>query len=514
MRDLTLPPLPPIQRTEVDGVTTFWMDEPGPLVAMLGFRVGRADEPSPMGGISHIIEHLALSGLGVQDYDHNGFVDDQLTVFTLQGRPDEVVAFMDAATTGLRALPVDRILLERRILRDEREQRGPSMGGALRWYRFGYAGQGRGLGPYDDELGLDWLGPEPVAAWARRWHTRHNAVLWLSGPLPTGLRLVLPDGEPAPIPSIEPIPGLRFPSHMPWDGPGVSLSYVATRSSALNIVSNIAHRRARQQLRFEQGLVYDVAFDYEVIDPNTAHVSFTADCPQERVPSVAAGLIEILRDLARAGPTTAELEQEMASYLRQYEERDGRIGLLAVTAFDHLRGARVNSPEDFLRERQLVDPAAAQKALADAMEDLLVLADAPAIPGLVSYPAWSPGPVVGREHGPAGFYLPGRKPKERLVIGDDGVTVTVSAGEWLTVRFDDLVACIHGEPQERTLLGRDGMRVTVHGPAWKDGARVIEAIDRRVPPELVACDEHGLGALADAPAAPADDPGRAPAVAT
>ena len=30
-----------IQRAEVDGVPTFWMDEPGPMVASLVFRVGR-----------------------------------------------------------------------------------------------------------------------------------------------------------------------------------------------------------------------------------------------------------------------------------------------------------------------------------------------------------------------------------------------------------------------------------------------------------------------------------------
>ena len=63
MTDWTLPPLPPIQRTEIDGIPTLWMDEPGPMVGMLLFRVGRCDEPTPIGGVSHIVEHLALAAL-------------------------------------------------------------------------------------------------------------------------------------------------------------------------------------------------------------------------------------------------------------------------------------------------------------------------------------------------------------------------------------------------------------------------------------------------------------------
>ncbi|HEX6867232.1 MAG TPA: hypothetical protein VF119_00430, partial [Candidatus Limnocylindrales bacterium] len=154
-------------RTEIDGVRTLWMDEPGPPMATLVFRVGRADEPTPLGGISHIVEHLALVGLGVQDYDHNGMVDAQWSMFMTAGQPDELPAFFDQVVAGLVDPPVDRLLIERRILREEREQRGPSIGGAARWFRFGYAGQGRGLGPADDELGLGWVGPDRVREWAR-----------------------------------------------------------------------------------------------------------------------------------------------------------------------------------------------------------------------------------------------------------------------------------------------------------------------------------------------------------
>jgi hypothetical protein len=493
-----IPPVPPIQRTEVDGVTTLWMDEPGPMVAALVFRVGRSDEPTAWSGISHIVEHLTLARLGVQDYDHNGFVDGHMTVFTSIGRPDEIGAFMTSVAGSLAALPLDRLLMERRIMREERDQRGPSIGGALRWYRFGYAGQGRGLGPADDELALEWLGPGHVASWAARWFTRQNAVLWLTGPPPAGLRLAaLPDGAAPTIPTIEPTPGVVFPAHLPWDGPGATLSMLAPRTSAINIAANIAHRRARQRLRFDEGLVYDIQFDYEPVTPGVAHFSFGADCPDERIGTVLEGLLATVRELAERGPTDVELGQEMNAYLRQHEDRDGRIGLLAMTAVDQLWGAETRTVDEFLAMRRAVDGEAARAAMAAALPSLFVLANCPPVDGLATYPAWSSDVVTGREFGPSGFHLPGRKPRERLLVGQDGVSIVISQSERLTVRFADVVACIHEAPDVRRVLGRDGWQVVVAAPGWKDGARAIEAIDAAVPRDLVACEEHGLGALAD-----------------
>jgi hypothetical protein len=494
-----LPPMPPVGQTEIDGVPTFWTDEPGPLMARLMFRVGQSDEPTPRGGVSHIVEHLALARLGIPDYDHNGSVEATRTYFTSSGRPDEVVAFLDAVVAGLADLPLDRILFERRILRAERDRRGFSVNGAVRWYRFGYDGHGRGLGPQDDELGLDWLGPEPVRAWAAERFTRQNAACWLSKPPPAGLRLPLADGVRQNVAAPVTVPGVAFPSHRRWDGPGATLSFISSRTPGANMISNIAHRRMRRQLRFDHGLVYDVRFEYEALGPDTTHVVFATDCPPARRGRVIGVLVDVLDELARTGPTEAELKREVAAFIRQLEARDGRLSVVDALAIDHLWDGPFLSAQGLHDLRRAVTPDDAVAALREALPTLLAVVDADTPAGrFTDYPISSPDAIVGREHGPIGFFLlPAWKPTQRLIAGPYGISAVVSPTARMTIYYRDCVAVVHEAPQVRRLLARDGTSFAVDGAMWKDGRRAIAGIDAAIPAELVACTEHGVGGLED-----------------
>src|SRR5258708_7653338 len=110
---------PRLRRTEVDGVPTLWVPGPAPMRAGLMFRVGRADESLAWGGITHLVEHLALSGLGKRPYALNGQVDDNRTGFFVAGTTDEVGEFLSSLTTSLGTPPTDRVAVERQILLTE-----------------------------------------------------------------------------------------------------------------------------------------------------------------------------------------------------------------------------------------------------------------------------------------------------------------------------------------------------------------------------------------------------------
>jgi zinc protease len=82
------------QRWNLGGVPVFQAEVPGRVRALLMFRVGMVDEPLHMAGVTHLIEHLALSGLGEQPYEYNGSVDQTHTTFVVSGTADQVVDFL------------------------------------------------------------------------------------------------------------------------------------------------------------------------------------------------------------------------------------------------------------------------------------------------------------------------------------------------------------------------------------------------------------------------------------
>jgi len=147
------------RRTERQGIPVWWKDVPGPFWGAMIFRVGQADEPLSMRGITHLVEHLSLFPLGHRDFEYNGFVDDVRCVLHAVGERDEVLDFLRLTAVSLGDLPLDRLELERRVLRNESS--GPDdVYTRLRGHRFGAAGYGL---PNYVELGLRWLGAEQVA---------------------------------------------------------------------------------------------------------------------------------------------------------------------------------------------------------------------------------------------------------------------------------------------------------------------------------------------------------------
>jgi hypothetical protein len=154
------------ERSRVDGVPVFWTESGDEMLAGLVFRVGRADESLARGGITHLVEHLALYPLGV-----------------------------DGEAGGRR----------------------PGMTGPLFIERYGADTYGL---PSYPEYGINAVQAPGLKAWADRYFTRGNAALWVAGgPPPGGLVLDLPDGPavPAPQPGGKPPP---TPAHANAPVPG------------------------------------------------------------------------------------------------------------------------------------------------------------------------------------------------------------------------------------------------------------------------------------------------------
>ena len=491
----------PVHRTEIDGVPVFWSDVPGPRTGSLMFGVGRAHEPATEGGISHLVEHLALAPLAQPEYDHNGFVSGSRTVFHATGTEQELTAFFDSVTRSIGDLPLDRLGMERRILRQESRTRGVGMAADLMWYRFGTRGYGL---LSREELGLDWLGPEVVAEWARTHFCRENAAMWFSGPPPSSLRLALRSGHgPEPI-STNAYPGLAFPSYLQWPETRVALSYLADDSAAAFVTLDSAARRARQVVRFQRGLVYDVRLDLEWLEAGTVHCSISTDCQAEHVAAVRDEILLALDSIVRDGLTADEIRRGARWYRGNLAVREAQLGFLDSITFKYLRTGTVETIEASVLEFEALDGAAAGEQLRLALESLLVCSrgDPPAGRPWAIYQGWSPSVVEGRRFVPAGrrvagMRLPARAPEPSLTIGSDGVTWRSAQGYPLTVRYADLVACRHWPGEIRELWGLDGYRVWVRPMEWHDGLEAVRLVDAAVPVTLVVCEVHAAGAFQD-----------------
>jgi zinc protease len=491
-----------VNRTEIDGVPVFWTNVEGPLTAALVFRVGRADEPAAIGGITHLVEHLALAPLSQQPYGHNGFVAAARTVFHVSGTDDQIVDFMARVCASLASLPLGRVGMERGILLQESASMGGSVSATLRHFRFGNVGHGL-LG--QPQFGLDWVGEGLVDDWAREMFGAGNAAVWMTGPPPNALRLPLPTGRRTPPPPLGTIDGLSLPAHVKWEGPGVAFSYLATRASAAVIALSILARRARDVLRFERGRVYDIGSEYDPVDARSAHCLVAANCQPEHAAEVLEELLRAVGDLRNERATTDEIKREASAFIDNALLPGAKASFLDMAATDELYGRRTETPDQIMDEYATLDPAAIRFTLDESADSLLVAAglNPPADSALHEYPIWSLASVTGREHRNPGMPFGSSARKDRLIVGDDGVTYRDPHGNRVTVRFDQCVVYRHWKCVElgqwsgpiRDILGADGFGIRIVASNWNDGSRMVDRIDALVPPELVVCDVHGLGAL-------------------
>jgi zinc protease len=482
-----------LERSTIDGVPAFfWRQEVGLPVAGLTFRVGQVDETAPIAGITHLVEHLALPGRTGGAVDCNGTVDILATGFYAAGDAVDVRAFIAATTDLLAALPLERLELERRILRAEEAIR-PS-GGARMALKLRYGPVGVGLTGYDD-YGLLRLEEDHVRDWAAAHFTRGNAALWLAGMEPGEIELRLPDGmRGAPPPAPEALADLKTPALYAagWNT-GFCLSFIAGRSTTASIALDLLADALRDRLRHELGLSYGIDADMQPLSAGLAHFVITADVADEHAEQWLAGALDVIRTTAEGGWSEERLRRIQARGARSDINPASMAGYAAWCAEQALVGRPFESRTELAIEREAVTAEAIAEAVSAFRETLLVLApeSTPLPDGLVDYPYVSSSHVEGRRHRPAGFRARFRRGDFGLVAGEDGISLIRPDGSPVTARFETTVLCIRAG-ETRTLLTDDGFFLTISSGDWAGGDDVVATIDGAIPAERVAWEDLSL----------------------
>lgn len=476
---------------EIDTVPVLWAEAPGPLEATLYFGCGARDETMRTLGVTHLVEHLAMSTLPRLHFEHNASVDLALTAFTCTGRPEQVVDFLARVCAALTDLPLDRIEQEAGVLAAEDGAVADPTTGELLSHRYGATGLGlasyRGPGP-------DRIPAEAVRDTVRRYFHAGNAVLTLTGPPPAGLRLPLPAGDrpdrTAAQPVLETGPSWR-PEHVP--GPGIAL-HGDLQDHALFLATRVLAERLRQSARVRKGLSYDVSGATVWAGPGHGERTLVLDARDGEEKQVTELLWAEALELARTGPTAEELAEEVEAVREAQLDPRSTPHELGEAAGDLLLGGDHQDPGERLAALTAVTPDRARASYAAALATALLVTPCGDVHSLAT-PDGAPLPRFhclvdevpsgGRVFRPplTARLFSGEARRARLTATERGLWATGPDGKTHHIPFDEVVAVeMHGPG--RLVFGVSTCFIPVMPELYGDVAAAVRLIDSAVPERL------------------------------
>jgi hypothetical protein len=486
-----------IDHYELDGIPLFHLPMPGATILSLSFRVGRADEPVPMTGMTHLAEHLILRSV-TKSMDHiNGSTEAFRVTFVTRGSPAEASKFLRDVTAAIEKPDLHWMRDEANVLRTEAAGRQGSMPLALRllWLRTGFQGIGKLNLP---ELFLDHLDDLALRAWIRDNFTSGNAAIWIAGELPDDLYVTLPPGPRKPPPGIPTFRGFDTPTAVVEDAAGVGASFVIDRSVASATSIQSLARRLRRSLRVDRGLGYDVGTEYLPVDADQAMVSIWASCLPASVEEVEREFLAAVDGLAASGPDADELHDHYQSFLRDLSDPLAFPARLDQHVLDVHVGRDPTPDLSVVEQQARLRPDQVAQAFRKSLDTMLLL-----IPRGGYVPKRPLKPYPGPDLAPMGkgkTYVPESAKRKtpwskftapKLIVADQGVAIDDARGKRLVgIRWSDCVVVVQ-EGWRRSLLSVDGSGFDVEAEDWKGGNDAVRAIDRLAPADLVVALRHG-----------------------
>jgi predicted Zn-dependent peptidase len=466
------------KRWNLGGIPVFQAEVPGRVRAALEFRVGTADEPLHMAGVTHLIEHLALHGLGNQTYDYNGFVDNTHTAFLVTGTADQVKQFFAHVCVALQALPRDRVATERRVI--ETEAAGHHQTSFRNSLSFRYGASGFGTADYR-QIGLLWLTPEAVQDWANKHFTAGNAAAWVAGPVIPGLKIELPPGGRLAPPSLTP-KKFRTPCVVEDPSLGATISMVTPRSTALWAGMGILERRGMQRIRFNEGLSYGVQATTQDLDGRMVHALASTDAMVEHATKAGSALLDVADVLSLTGPEPAELQFVGSALDEAMSDPQSVVQEMERSVENELLGLQPYSLEARRAEVASLTPSAVAAAMKEALDTAIVImppgGQSPR-PHYAPYPTMDARPLRGSEV-PSAWGT-----GERMVVGPSGIALSDADRRAYNILWQDIAVGARWDDGTRLLIARDGTEILFRPHAWRNPQLILAAIETNAPADRV-----------------------------
>lgn len=470
-----------MQRTEIDGVTTFWEQGPEPFTGSLVFGVGARHETFRTAQVAHLVEHLVMSTMPKTHLDHNARVEIDTTTFHATGPREAVVDFLERVCRALADLPLHHMEREAGVLHAEE---GTSEHPALCWAldrRFGRSGPGllSSTGPGPKRITQDH-----VREFVTRHFVRDNAVLVMTGPPPEGLRLPLPAG-PRPPEYPGKATALPLPAFLRDEIPHPTLSFTLSREEWSGSLVRILAERVLDDIRHQRGIAYDVDLATARLDADlTIHALFT-DGHEDQAGTIATTIWSALRDLAERGPSQEELDHDRAGFAAYIDDPRASLDWLEGLAYRHLHGESLWLRDECRERFASVTVADVQRWALMALETALLgvpeavpddlAARLPGLPDLTDWERPSDHAVEGARFARK---LMARCPRDLSVtVGDAGIAQT-ALGLTVAAAWDEVVG-VASAPGIRLVLLERGEELLLWQRHLKDTDRLFALVDER-----------------------------------
>lgn len=358
-----------IKTEHVDGVRLLRHRNPQEHTDVtLTFAVGARDETLRTVGVAHTVEHLVMSTVRQLPIQVEAEVDLMTTTFAASGSPARVGEFLNRLCAALADPPVDRLAVEAGVLAAEDGWAAHPMAAFLLFVRYGADGPGLA---WLEGAGYDGLTAEHVTSFARKWFVPGNAVLQVSGPLPDGLELKLPQG-PAPIRECPVGRLLDGPSAVGYGIPGAAVLLTVPPGDAARVPSlamSVLENRIEEQCRHVAGHSY-------VVDSHVVGRDFVvfAEAREGTEEAVVRAVGEALTDLATHGPSEEELALAVARMEEDLATTDRELAATFGATMHQLMGDQPLPPTDVVLAKQ-VRPADIAAVLRDALPSAIGYAE-------------------------------------------------------------------------------------------------------------------------------------------
>jgi hypothetical protein len=470
-------PLEPRLLVDARGLPMWSLELPGAVTGALMFRVGSGDEPLTRRGLTHLTEHLALTGFHDPSLQWNGFVDLNRTVFHATGPQANVERFLMTVASRLRSVSEELLARERAVLTAEARGRPPSIVGDLLSRRYG-TGQWGSTAWW--ELAVPSVTAELLEAWQSDWFTRENAVVWMTTTPSQALKLDLPTGTRRPPREPEEIGSGRGWFRHP--GTGVAFLARSDRTWAVSVAAGGIAGEMHRELR-ERGLTYAVQGGWHRLTASAGALSLCSDLYPQREREQAVLMLDVFDRLAAHFPE--HLLEERRTALDLVTAEDAARQRLDSWSLNLLLGMPRTTAAEEEHEENSVDIGEVTAACRVLRDDLLV-----ALPGGVFPPEVrlaeltepERSPVHGERHRLRVLYSRADA-RPGLVVGPDGVSVEF-AGQVSTCRYDDLAAVMCWHDGTRLMVDTRGVGVLVEPSRYEHGAETAAMIDEAAGAEV------------------------------